>query len=79
MGIQGDFTVTGYSSDEAMTSFVNGTYTFSDVDEYEAFKEEVEAELGDYYTVSSSDVSAYEQSLEPLENLSKYAGYFLTI
>lgn len=25
MGIQGDFTVTGYSSDEAMTSFVNGT------------------------------------------------------
>lgn len=70
---------TGMESTTVLQSQENGTYTFSDVDEYEAFKEEVEAELGDYYTVSSSDVSAYEQSLEPLENLSKYAGYFLAI
>ena len=27
MGVQGDFTVTGYSSDEAMTDFINGTST----------------------------------------------------
>ena len=38
---------TGMESTTALQSQENGTYTFSDVDEYEAFKEEVEAELGD--------------------------------
>lgn len=56
-----------------------GTYTFASVEEYEAFKEEAEEELGEYYTVTSNDVSAYEQSLVPLENLSDYAGSFLAI
>lgn len=58
---------------------INGTYTFASVEDYEAFKEETEEALGENYTVSSQDVSAYEQSLMPLENLSKYASYFLAV
>lgn len=70
---------TGVESTTALRSQENGTYTFASVDEYQVFKEETEAELGDYYTVTSADVSSYEQSLQPLENLSRYAGYFLVI
>lgn len=35
--------------------------------------------LTDDYTVSSSDLTAYEQRAQPLENLAKYAGYFLIV
>ena len=35
--------------------------------------------LDESYTISSSDLTSYEQSLEPLQNLSKYAGYFLIV
>jgi putative ABC transport system permease protein len=35
--------------------------------------------LDDGYTVSSEDISNYEKSAEPLENLSKFAGYFLAV
>lgn len=71
--------ITGMETTTALRATENGTYTFENVEEYEAFKEEAEEELGEYYTVSSTDVSAYEQSLQPLENLSKYAGYFLAV
>lgn len=64
---------------DSLQSQTNGTYTFASVDDYEAFKEETEAALGDNYTVSSADVDAYEQSLQPLENLSTYAKYFLAV
>lgn len=77
---------TSYDNVSAMTeasdtlqSQTNGTYTFASVDDYEAFKEETEAALGDNYTVSSADVDSYEQSLQPLENLSTYAKYFLAV
>lgn len=35
--------------------------------------------LSDDYTVSSSDLTSYEESLEPLQHLSEYAGYFLMV
>ena len=59
---------------------LEGTYVVGDVDAYESFVKEVE-ELGlsDEYTVSSNDLTAYEQSARPLENLAKFAGYFLVV
>lgn len=70
---------TGRETTTAVQSQTTGTYAFTDVDQYEKFKEAAEAELGENYSVTSSDVTQYEQSLLPLENLSKYAGYFLMI
>lgn len=64
----------------ALHSQVIGTYTFENVENYEAFEEEAHAlGLSDTYTVTSSDVNAYEASLQPLENLSTYATYFLIV
>ena len=66
--------------DPAISSVLNGTYTFASVEDYEAFQDEVrEMGLSEDYTVTSADLNSYEQSLEPLENLSRYAGYFLLI
>ena len=70
---------TGMEQTTALQSQTTGTYAFADVDAYENFKEETEEELGENYSVTSNDVTQYEQSLLPLENLSKYAGYFLMI
>lgn len=68
------------SGDTAMTMQTTGTYTFQDVQAYEAFEEQAHAlGLSDEYTVTSKDVMAYEQSLQPLKNLSTYATYFLFI
>lgn len=59
---------------------VSGTYVFADVENYNAFESEVRTlGLDESYTVSSSDVIAYEQSLKPLDNLSTYATYFLFV
>lgn len=63
----------------ALQSQTTGTYAFADTAAYEKFKEDTEAKLGDNYSVTSNDLTQYEQSLLPLENLSKYAGYFLLI
>ena len=35
--------------------------------------------LSEDYTVTSTDVEAYEQSLLPLQNLSKFAAWFLLV
>lgn len=70
---------TGMESTTALKSQTTGTYAFADTENYEAFQETVEGEVGDNYSVTSTDLSQYEQSLLPLENLSKYAGYFLII
>ena len=71
---------TGMEMTTAIPVQVSGTYVFADVESYYAFEEEVrELGLADTYTVSSSDLASYEQSLLPLENLSKMAGYFLAV
>lgn len=59
---------------------LNATYVFADVDAYNLFEEEVrELGLDESYTVSSSDITAFESRLVPLETLSTMAGYFLIV
>jgi putative ABC transport system permease protein len=71
---------TGISSTNAIRSQVKGTYVFDSIDSYKAFQEDVRTMgLSDTYTVSSSDVTEYENSLVPLENLSQTATYFLIV
>ncbi|SHJ71086.1 ABC transporter permease [Parasporobacterium paucivorans] len=58
----------------------SGIYVFSDVASYEKFDSEARAlGLADTYIISSSDLASYEQSLQPLENLSSFATYFLLV
>lgn len=65
---------------DTISGTLNGTYVLGDMAAYEAFQSEVkELGLTDEYTVSSSDITAYEQSAQPLENLAKFAGYFLIV
>lgn len=64
----------------ALSGTLAGTYVFSSVENYEAFEEEVRTlGLDESYTVSSADVSAYENSMVPLNTLSTMAGYFLIV
>ncbi len=59
---------------------LSATYTFADTDAYYAFEEEVRAlGLDDSYTVSSTDITAFENNIEPLNTLSTMAGWFLIV
>ena len=70
----------GLEQSSALSANVSGTYVFETVDDYEAFEEQArELGLSEDYTVSSKDLESYEQSLTPLETLSKIAGYFLIV
>lgn len=73
-------TLCAESETTALSTTADGTYVFADVDAYEAFEDEARA-LGmpASYTVSSTDVTAFEQQLVPLETLSTFAQYFLLI
>lgn len=71
---------TGREYETALTSSLSATYVFADVESYEKFEEEArELGLSDEYTISSSDVASYENSITPLTTLSKIAGYFLLV
>lgn len=71
---------TGREFSSEINSSVNATYVFEDVESYNRFTQQVkEMGLDDNYTVSSSDLTAYESSLVPLQTLSKMAGYFLIV
>ena len=68
------------ASDTKITGNLNATYTFADTDAYYAFEEEVRAlGLDESYTVSSSDITAFEKSIAPLNTLSTMAGWFLLV
>lgn len=70
----------GDDSSTALTSQLNGTYTFADVDAYTAFSEEVyDMGLSEEYTVTSADYNNYQQQITPIENLQKFALYFLIV
>lgn len=70
----------GTETTTAIPTQVSGTYVFETVEDYENFETEARAlGLSEDYTISSSDVSSFEQSLLPLENLSTFAGYFLIV
>lgn len=71
------------NSDEtanALAASISGTYVFADAKAYYRFEEEVRTlGLDESYTVSSPDLAAYENSLTPLNTLSKTAGWFLIV
>lgn len=70
----------GLSSSTAISATLEYTYVFPDVDTYESFEAQArELGLEDEYTISSNDITSFEQSLTPLENLSKTAAYFLAV
>lgn len=58
----------------------SGTYVFQTVEDYENFETDCRNKgLDESYSVTSNDVTSYEQSLLPLENLSTYALYFVIV
>lgn len=68
------------SSDSDDAAQLNFTYVFANKDAYETFVSDVKkAGLSSDYTVQSADVEEYEQSLVPLDNLSKFALTLLII
>lgn len=71
---------TGSETETKLTSTLSCTYVFADTDDYYTFEEEVRTlGLSDDYTVSSSDISSFENSLVPLETLGTMAGWFLLV
>lgn len=71
---------TGMEFETGLTGTLSGTYVFEDTDDYYRFEEEVrELGLDESYTISSSDITSFENSLVPLNTLSTMAGYFLII
>ena len=93
--VTGFYSTTSFSSNSIYTSYnvvknisesydlelnVNGTYVFNTVKDFKKFKKECTKKgLSDSYTVTSSDLQAYQQSVVPLQNLSKFATYFLIV
>ena len=70
----------GRESESQVTGTLSATYSFADTDAYYAFETEVrELGLDDSYKVSSSDISAFENSLAPLKTLGTMAGWFLVV
>ena len=70
----------GTEYETAVTGTLSATYVFANTEDYYQFEEDVRTlGLDDSYTVSSSDITAYENSLTPLETLSTMAGWFLVV
>lgn len=68
------------TSSTGLREQVSGTYSFANIESYNNFDSQARAlGLADTYTISSNDVTSYEQSIQPLENLSKFATYFLIV
>lgn len=75
-------TTDSYGREEttAMRGTLSATYVFADPDGYYAFEEDVRTMgLDEAYSVSSADISAFENSIVPLESLSSIAGVFLLV
>ena len=70
----------GNETSSALSVQTSGTYSFSNISNFESFKEELSTKgLSEYYVLSSSDISSYESSLVPLENLNEFAQTLLII
>ncbi len=71
---------TGREYETEINGSLSATYVFADTDAYYQFEEEVRTlGLDESYTVSSSDLMAFESSLTPLNTLSTMAGWFLVV
>ena len=67
-------------SESKITGTLSATYSFADADAYYAFENEVRTlGLDESYTVSSTDITAFENSMTPLNTLSTIAGWFLLV
>ncbi len=63
-----------------VTGNLTATYIFESPEKYYLFEQEVrDLGLGESYSVSSQDISAFESSLVPLDTLSQMAGWFLIV
>ncbi len=71
---------TGIETSTAISGTLTGTYAFATADDYYIFEEEVRTlGLSDTYSVSSQDLTAFENSLVPLNTLGEMALWFLII
>lgn len=71
---------TGREYETELNVTLEATYSFKDVESYEAFESEArELGLSDEYVISSSDISSYENSLTPLKTLSDTMGWMLIV
>ena len=71
---------TGLTTTTAIQGEISYTYVFKNIDDYNSFLTDVKTlGLDESYTVSSSDITNFENSLTPLNNLSKMATYFLAV
>ena len=68
------------ATEDTIRETLSATYTFANVDDYYAFEDQArDLGLDDSYTISSSDISSFENSLTPLNTLSTMAGWFLLV
>ncbi len=71
---------TGMETETALVGTLSGTYVFATADDYYKFEEEARTlGLSDTYSVSSGDLTAFENSLVPLNTLGEMALWFLII
>ncbi len=71
---------TGMETETALVGTLSGTYVFATADDYYKFEEEARTlGLSDRYSVSSGDLTAFENSLVPLNTLGEMALWFLII
>ncbi len=70
----------GEETSAALKNTLAFTYTFSDLSHYEAFSKKVyDLGLDDDYTVSSQDAESFENSMIPLDTLSRTAFWFFVV
>ena len=71
---------TGNEKESSINGTLAATYVFADSDSYYKFEDEVRTlGLDDSYIVSSTDITAFDNSLTPLNTLSTMAGWFLLV
>ncbi len=64
----------------ALRSTISGVYSFANIENYENFKTDLSMMgLSDNYSLNSTDISQYEASLAPINNLSNFANIFLIL
>lgn len=71
---------TGRTTTTALSNQTAGTYVFATAEDYALFEEQAgDAGLSDSYKISSANLTDFENSIEPLSNLSKISLYFLIV
>lgn len=64
------------NTDNALTANYSGTYVFSNLNNYNAFNKIL---TEDGYSLTSQDIQNYEESINQLQTLGKYATYFIIV